>query len=64
MRRIVFIALLAEPMLAQQFRGSIVGLITDPQGAAVLNTKIAVAQVNTGARAEKTSGVSGHFTLP
>jgi len=51
-------------MLAQQFRGSIAGLITDPQGAAVPNAKVAVVQIDTGAKAETTSGVSGRFTLP
>ncbi len=43
--------------------GSLVGSITDPQGAVVLGAKITVSDMTGGVKATAQSGEGGHFTL-
>jgi carboxypeptidase family protein len=50
--------------LAQEFRSSISGLVLDPQGASVPNTKVSATQNETGAKSSTLSSADGHYTLP
>ena len=43
--------------------GSLVGTVTDPQGAVVLGAKITVSDMSGGVKATAQSGEGGHFTL-
>src|SRR5580698_9527877 len=43
--------------------GSLVGTITDPQGAVVLGAKITVSDMTGGVKATAESGEGGHFTV-
>lgn len=49
---------------AQLNRGTLTGLVTDPTGAAVVQAKVTVVHIDTGARAATESTDSGNFTLP
>ena len=49
---------------AQEFRGTITGLVTDQQAAVVPAVKIVARQVETGAESHTLSGSEGRFTLP
>src|SRR6266542_1466063 len=68
MSRLCFVAPLiaacASILSAQEFRGTITGQITDPQGAAIAGAKIVATLVATGARSETVSTVEGRFTIP
>src|SRR5579863_4792551 len=44
--------------------GSLVGTVTDPQGAVVLGAKITISDMAGGVRATAESGEGGHFTVP
>lgn len=50
--------------LAQEYRATLSGRITDPQGAVIANTRVAVLQVETGSRYETVSGPDGLYTIP
>ena len=54
----------AAAMSAQEFRGTLGGLVTDPQGAVILGAKVSATQVETGARSETTASADGQYTLP
>lgn len=64
----LFVALLAMTLAcalyAQEFRGVIVGVITDPSGAAVVSAKIVVTEVSTRVTAQAASDASGNFNVP
>ena len=57
-------ALLAAPLLAQEFRGTISGAVADPTGGKVANVKITATETRTGAKAEAKSDASGAYSLP
>ncbi|MBN8731454.1 MAG: TonB-dependent receptor [Acidobacteria bacterium] len=50
--------------LAQEYRSTISGRVTDPSGSAVATAKITVVERNTGARSETESGSDGSYSLP
>ncbi|MCX6630544.1 MAG: carboxypeptidase-like regulatory domain-containing protein, partial [Candidatus Solibacter sp.] len=49
---------------AQEFRGTLMGRVTDPSGLAVPNVKIVVLKTDTNARSETISGPDGNYTAP
>jgi hypothetical protein len=49
-------------LFAQEFRGTISGMITDPTGAMVAGAKVTVTETNTGTRIPTVSGASGEYT--
>ena len=49
---------------AQEFRGTIVGRVVDPQGAVVPGAKITATLTTTGARSDSKSNAAGEFTIP
>lgn len=50
--------------MAQEYRSTISGRVTDPSGSAVAAAKITVVERNTGARSETESGSDGGYSLP
>jgi len=51
-------------LAAQEYRATLSGRITDPQGAVVAAVKIVAVQVETGSRFETLSGADGLYTIP
>ena len=49
-------------LFAQEFRGTISGVITDPTGALIAGAKITVTETNTGTKIPTLSGSSGEYT--
>lgn len=49
-------------LFAQEFRGTISGMITDPTGAMVAGAKVTVTETNTGTKIPTVSGASGEYT--
>jgi hypothetical protein len=56
--------LAALPILAQSNRGTIVGTITDPNGAVVQNAKVTATNLATNGSQEATTGDDGTYTIP
>ncbi|HEY0082994.1 MAG TPA: carboxypeptidase-like regulatory domain-containing protein, partial [Pyrinomonadaceae bacterium] len=55
---------MAPATLAQEFRATLTGNITDPQGAAVVGAKVTVKNQQTGDETVVTSGDEGSYTAP
>lgn len=51
-------------LLSQEYRATLSGRITDPQGAVVPNVKVIASHVDTGAKFETVSGNDGLYTIP
>src|SRR5438128_1942849 len=51
-------------LFAQQFRGTISGLVTDQQGAVIPGAQIVATQLETGAKSQSRSNAAGQFNLP
>lgn len=49
---------------AQEYRSTISGLITDPQGAVIPKAAITLTEKSTGSQFKSDSGESGQYTLP
>lgn len=58
------LVLLCWSGLAQEFRGTISGLVTDPTGAPVSSAQVTVIEVHTAAKLQTTSNSSGQYTVP
>ncbi|HVG39114.1 MAG TPA: carboxypeptidase regulatory-like domain-containing protein [Pyrinomonadaceae bacterium] len=56
--------MLAPITLAQEFRATLTGNITDPQGAVVVGAKITVKNLQTGDETSATSSDEGSYTIP
>jgi hypothetical protein len=52
------------PLTAQEYRGAILGRVTDSSGAVAPGTKVTVTNVETGASAETTTGGEGNYHVP
>jgi hypothetical protein len=50
--------------LAQEYRGTILGRITDPSGAVVAGASVAATQVETGVVTRSTSNETGNYQIP
>jgi len=68
MRRLLSVTILAVACAAigfgQEFRATLNGDVTDPQGAMIPAVKITATHKETGARFETVSGAGGQYTLP
>ena len=65
MRRFLAILIsLASLAVAQEFRGTLTGLVVDPSGSAVAGAKVAIVKTDTGTRTETVSGPEGIYTAP
>src|SRR5215470_10864433 len=56
--------LVSASLLAQTFRGTILGTVTDPQGAVVAGAKVTAHNVNTGLERATQTSADGSYSLP
>src|SRR4051795_13568093 len=56
--------LISTSLLAQTFRGTILGTVTDPQGAVVAGAKVTVHNVNTGLERTTETSADGSYSVP
>ena len=61
---VFFLLLCATPLLGQTFRGTILGTVTDPQGAVVSGAKVTVRNVNTGLERTTQTSDDGSYSVP
>jgi Carboxypeptidase regulatory-like domain/TonB-dependent Receptor Plug Domain len=62
---VLFCVLLASAsLLAQTFRGTILGTVTDPQGAVVAGAKVTVHNIDTGLERATQTSADGSYSLP
>jgi hypothetical protein len=57
-------SLLAPPALAQEARGTITGIVTDPTGAVLVGATVEARHVQTNEVAQTIANTSGVYTLP
>jgi hypothetical protein len=56
--------LVGGALLAQEYRGTFSGSVTDAQGAAIPGVKVVVTETRTGTKASTVSGGTGEYTIP
>ncbi len=61
---LAFVVLAATSLLAQTFRGTVLGTVTDPSGAVVSGAKVAVRNVNTGQERTTETSADGSYSVP
>jgi hypothetical protein len=54
----------ATPASAQTFRGTILGTVTDTSGAAILNAKVSIRNVDTGVERTTDTNGNGEYLMP
>lgn len=54
----------AGTALAQEYRGSILGRVIDPSGAAAANVSIEAVNIDTGVKIGSTSNDAGNYQIP
>ena len=63
--KILWVAVLASAVLvAQEFRGTISGSVTDPQNSLIPNAKIEAVEIRTGAKSLAVSDTAGRYVIP
>jgi hypothetical protein len=60
----IVLVLAALPAIAQESRGTILGTVTDPQGAAVPDVTVVVTNVGTNAAKRTASSAAGYYEVP
>ncbi|HET9699272.1 MAG TPA: carboxypeptidase-like regulatory domain-containing protein, partial [Terriglobales bacterium] len=60
---VVFVFVTATPAKAQAVYGSILGTVTDPQGAAVPNAKVTVTNVRKGTSDTASTNDQGNYSV-
>ena len=63
-RLIVFFALLACLLPAQEFRSTLTGRVTDPSGGVVAGAKVAAIEESTNTRYDTVTNADGLYTFP
>jgi hypothetical protein len=58
------LALCAIPLSAQTFRGTILGTVSDPQGAVVPGAKVTVHNIDTGLERKTETSADGTYSIP
>jgi Carboxypeptidase regulatory-like domain/TonB dependent receptor len=61
---VLFLLLSSTALLAQTFRGTILGTVTDPQGAVVAGAKVTVHNANTGLERTTQTSADGSYAVP
>jgi hypothetical protein len=61
---VFFLLLSSTALLAQTFRGTILGTVTDPQGAVVPGAKVTVHNINTGLERTTQTSADGSYSVP
>ena len=64
LQKVSLLALLCAALVAQEFRSTLSGRVTDPTGAAVPNAKVIATETETGAKSETIASAEGEYTLP
>ncbi len=64
MKLISLFMILSSAMLAQEYRSTITGHITDPSGAGIPNARITAVKPDTNARYNTVTGPEGIYTIP
>jgi len=59
-----FVLLATASLMAQTFRGTILGTVTDPSGAVVSGAKVTVKNVDTGLERTTETSSDGSYSLP
>src|SRR5258706_6734515 len=60
----IFVLLTAATLIAQTFRGTILGTVTDPSGAVVSGATVRVRNVGTGQERTTTTSADGSYAIP
>ena len=60
----IFVLLTAATLMAQTFRGTILGTVTDPSGAVVSGATVKVRNVGTGQERTTTTSADGSYAIP
>jgi outer membrane receptor protein involved in Fe transport len=61
---LAFVVLAAASLVAQTFRGTILGTVTDPSGAVVTGAKVTAKNVNTGLERITQTSADGSYSIP
>src|SRR2546426_332534 len=61
---LAFVVLAATSLIAQTFRGTILGTVTDPSGAVVAGAKVTAKNVNTGLERTTETSADGSYSVP
>src|SRR5271170_330221 len=61
---LVALLLAATTMVAQTFRGTILGVVTDPSGAVVSGATVKIKNVNTGLERDTQTSADGSYSVP
>ncbi len=62
--KLCFVILAGAALFAQEFRGTVSGVVTDGTGASVANAKVAVVEIHTRTKIEVTTEATGQYTAP
>jgi len=61
---LLWLLLVSSSLLAQTFRGTILGSVTDPQGAVVAGAKVTAHNIDTGLERTTQTSADGSYSLP
>jgi hypothetical protein len=64
LRRILLLAAACSVGLAQEYRSTVSGQVSDPQGAVIPGVSIVLTEKSTNARFETKSGEAGNYSIP
>jgi outer membrane receptor protein involved in Fe transport len=64
LRFLFLLLLIPGSLIAQTFRGTILGTVTDPQGAVVAGAKVTVRNVDTGLERTSQTSADGSYAIP
>lgn len=56
--------LAASSLAAQEYRATVVGIVTDPSGASIPNAKVTATNVQTGVSTASQTSTDGNFVIP
>src|SRR5512141_591887 len=61
---LLWLLLCSTSLMAQTFRGTILGTVTDPGGAVVAGAKVTARNVNTGLERTTQTSADGSYSIP
>src|SRR5262249_46810812 len=61
---LALLGLFCMPVLAQEFRGTLSGRVTDPQNAVTPNVSVQINEINTGSKRSTVTDGEGMYTFP
>jgi len=61
---LAFVVLAVGALVAQTFRGTILGTVTDPSGAVVSGAKVTVKNIATGLERTTETSADGSYSIP